>query len=91
MAILPDDAAQTTLVHELVDAAARDLKTYRDADDPNRRAAGEAALRSIDAASRALQTVRATLANEMYGFDQPAEQAARPAGLWAPGNSGPGY
>ena len=102
MTILPgDDDNRTTLVHELVDAAARDLKAYRNADDPNRRASGDAALRSIDAATRALQTVRVTLANELHGFDRAAEPAAevdRPRdtgrkgwpGGW-PGNSGPGW
>lgn len=87
MAILPDDA-QITLVHELVDAAARDLKTYRDAADPNRYAAGQAAITSVDAASRALQTLRADVANEVYKFDQPGT-VSRPA-EWVPGNSGPG-
>lgn len=83
---IPD---QTTLVHELVDAAAKDLATYRHAEEnPNRRAAGMAALRSIDAATRALQTVRAALANELYHYDPPAR-----TDLWinTAGNSGPGF
>lgn len=88
MTILPDEA-QITLAHEMIDAMARDLKTYRDADDPNRYAAGQAAITSIDAVSRTLQSLRAAVANEVYKFDQPATASRPPAG-WAPGNSGPG-
>jgi hypothetical protein len=82
-------ADQAAHIHELVDVAAKDHATYRHAeDDPNRRAAGMAALRSIDAAARALQAVRAALANELYQYDQPDR-----AGLWisTAGNSGPGF
>jgi hypothetical protein len=90
---IPHDA-QTTLIHELVDAAARDLKTYGSADDPNRFAAGQAALRSIDAAARALQEVRAALANELFKFDQP-DKGRQSIVIEAPGfvagNSGPGF
>jgi hypothetical protein len=83
---IPD---QTALIHELVDAAAKDLATYRHAeDDPNRRAAGMAALRSIDAATRALQAVRAALANKLYHYDPPAGTDRR---LGTAGNSGPGF
>ena len=82
-------ADQTAHIHELVDVAAKDLATYRHAeDDPNRLAAGMAALRSIDAAARALQTMRAALANELYQYDRPAH-----ADQWidTAGNSGPGF
>lgn len=79
----------TTLIHELVETAAQDLRTYRTAEhDPNRRAAGQAALRSIDAAARALQEVRTKLANELYQFDRPATP---PIQRTVPGNSGPGF
>lgn len=80
---------QTALIHELVDAAAKDLATYLHAeDDPNRRAAGMAALRSIDAATRALQTVRAAVANELYHYDPPASTDLR---LGTAGNGGSGF
>jgi uncharacterized phage protein gp47/JayE len=82
-------ADQTAHIHELVDVAAKDLGTYRHAeDDPNRRAAGMAALRSIDAAARALQTMRAALANELYQFDRPAYGDSW---ISTAGNSGPGF
>lgn len=88
----PDDS-RTTLIHELVDAAARDLLAYRNAEDPNRLSAGQAALRSIDAAARALQEARSALANELFKFDQPdrARESAAIPGSWVSGNSGPGY
>jgi hypothetical protein len=83
---IPD---QTALIRELVDAAAKDLATYRRAeDDPNRRAAGMAALESIDAAARALQAMRAALANELYHYDPPARTDLWPG---TAGNSGPGF
>jgi uncharacterized phage protein gp47/JayE len=82
-------ADQAAHIHELVDVAAKDLGTYRHAeDDPNRRAAGMAALRSIDAAARALQTMRAALANELCQFDQPAYAERR---INTAGNGGPGF
>lgn len=79
----PLDDAQTNLIHQLVDAAARDVMTYRNADDPNRFTAGQAALSSIDAAARALQEVRAALANELFKIDRPESYVA--------GNAGPGF
>jgi hypothetical protein len=89
---MPADPDRTTLLHQLIDSAAQDLATYGEAKgNPNRRAAGRAALESIDAAARALQEVRATLANELYGLDQPASGDRVAARKWAPGNSGPGF
>lgn len=82
-----DDDAPITLASKLIDSAARDLKTYRTAGNPNCRVAGDAALQAIDEATRALQQVRVALASELYGvLDQPD---ARPR--WTAGNSGPGY
>jgi hypothetical protein len=76
-----------TLLHELIDAAARDVLTYKNPNNPNSHAAGEAALRSIDAVARAVQEVRATLAGELYPIDRPETYVSR----YAPGNSGPGF
>lgn len=65
---MSNTAEPATLVHLLVDAAARDLLTYRRCDDnPNARAAGQAALTSINAAIRALEEVRMTLTNDLHG------------------------
>jgi uncharacterized protein involved in type VI secretion and phage assembly len=86
------DSLPETLLHQLIDSAAQDVLTYKRAEgDPNRRAAGRAALESIDAAARALQTVRAALANELYAFDRPAADTTIKHGKGVPGNSGPGF
>jgi hypothetical protein len=77
----------TALLHELIDAAARDVETYENTEkpeNPNRRAAGDAAIQSLDAVARAVQGARASIANTLYSFD-------RPGGHTVPGNSGPGF
>jgi selenocysteine lyase/cysteine desulfurase len=79
---LPQDS---TLAGELVDAARRDIETYINADDPNRVAAGQAALHGLNAAIRVLGNVRHQLLVELN------EKTGREPGIRNPGNSGPGF
>jgi hypothetical protein len=68
MASVPEQVpgyGPTSLVHELIDAATRDITAWLDESNPNRRAAGRAALTSLDAAIRALRTVRERLARDL--------------------------
>jgi hypothetical protein len=79
---LPGQAA-TSLVLELVRNASRDLAAYLSR-GPNSYAAGQAAVRGIDAAIQLLTRTRVALAADIQG-ERPV-----PVGDPAHGNSGPG-
>jgi hypothetical protein len=82
---LPED---TNLARELLDAIERDLSQYANIENPNKKAAGDSAVRSFNAAIRVLDTARHHLLVELNrGFDMPDERALPQR---AAGNSGPG-
>lgn len=77
---LPERAS---LAGELVAAAARDITTYiSEPDNPNRDAAAQSALTSLNAAIRVLCDARRQLLAQTH---KPHELPG-----WAAGNSGPG-
>jgi hypothetical protein len=88
---------QSSVAGELVANIGRDIQRYVSADDPNRKVAGEAALRGLNAAIRVLGTARHRLLLELYGNDQTATAYAAEkltAGgypIREVGNSGPGF
>jgi hypothetical protein len=87
MSILPEP--QPTLIRGLLEAASRDLATFTtNPEDPNRRAAGQAALSAITSALRFLETARLQLMGDLYGrpVEPPSAALDRVAG-----NSGPGF
>ena len=82
----------SSLVGELVDGARRDLERYVNAADPNRNAAGQAALRGLNAAIRVLGATRHRLLVELTGADGSATRLAEgDRDIRAVGNSGPGF
>jgi hypothetical protein len=82
---------ETTLAGELLDAAQRDIHVYLSAtEDPNREAAGQAALRGLNAAIRVLGNARHRLLIEVNGIDETATRLVD-RGIRNPGNSGPGF
>jgi hypothetical protein len=87
MTSLPE---QTSLAAELLAAANRDITTWLSRpDDPNRNAAGQTALKSLNALIRVLSDARRNLLVELNrAYDAPDEKALPD---WASGNSGPGY
>lgn len=79
MSSLPE---QTSLVNELLESASRDITAYLNTENPNRKAAGKAAVSSLNAAIRILSTTRHQLLVDVEdAYDVPD---------WAAGNSGPG-
>lgn len=87
MTSLPE---QTTLAAQLLESVTRDVNTWvGDQGDPNRAAAGQTALRGLNALIRVLSDTRRLLLVELNkGYDVPDEN---PLPGWAAGNSGPGY